>query len=92
MKEKMTVETFRDLSSFDLSNLTQTEPSCFNGKVNIDKYIVTFEKIEEPNEILCERLQKIWDKCDNFHHWNPIKAKAKELNYTLIGHAGNSKK
>lgn len=90
--KKIQFETFRKLHEYEKNNLTNDEPSSFNGDVRIIKYRVTFEKIEEQQEVLEERLQKLWDECDNMHHFGPIKAKAKEIGYELKGTVGSKRK
>lgn len=85
-------ETFREVGSYTMSGLIQKEPSSFNGNVQIRKYKITIELIEEPHNVLCERLQKLWDECDNWHHWTPLKNVAKELGYELTGDAGSLRK
>ena len=86
------IETFRAIGSYILQQLKQNEPSCFNGIVDVEKYEITIVKIEEPKKVYKERLQKLWDECDNHHHWNPIKATAKKLGVELIGFAGSKRK
>lgn len=81
-------ETFKKFGDYEQHSLTKKEPSCFNGNVNFRKYKVTIEPIEEPNEVLAERLQKLWDECDNWHHWTPLKNAACEIGYELKGSAG----
>ena len=44
---------------------------------------MTVEEIEEPKEVLIERLRKLWSECDNHHHWGPLKATAAELGIEL---------
>jgi hypothetical protein len=67
-----TFETFRDIGQFELRQLTQEQPSCFNGMVRVEKYRVTVEKVQEPVEAIRARLQKMWDECDNHHHREPL--------------------
>ena len=85
------IETFRNLKGYTLTELIQKEPSCFNGEVKVEKYEVTLVKIEEPKEVYKERLQKLWDECDNHHHWKPLEAKAFELGIELVGRAGTKR-
>lgn len=85
------LETFKKLSSYWLSQITEKEPSCFNGMVMIEKYKITIEKIEEPKEVYQKRLQKLWSECDNHHHWRPLKDKANKLGIELEGSAGSGK-
>ncbi len=82
-------DTFRKIGLFEQHNLQIKEPSCFNGNVNIRKYKITIEPIEEPNEVLAERLQKLWGECDNHHHWAPLKSAALQIGYELKGNAGS---
>jgi hypothetical protein len=86
------IETFKELKGYWLSDLKKDNPSCFNGMVDVEKYRVTIEKIKEPKEVYQERLQKLWDECDNHHHWNPLKATADRLGVKLTGSAGNKRK
>lgn len=85
-------ETFTKIGVFEKSRLQSKEPSCFNGSVSIRKYKVTIEPIEEPNEVLAERIQKLWDECDNHHHWTPLKNAALQIGYELKGNAGSIRK
>lgn len=75
--------TFRRLGSFEVGNLQHKEPSCFNGIVAIRSYVVTVNLVEEPVEVLQERLLKLWRECDNMHHYGPLQAAAAKLNYVL---------
>ena len=86
---KVEFETFRQLGSWEQNNIQSKQHSCFNGKVNIRKTRVTFEVIEEPIEVLCDRLQNLWDHSDNYHDYDPIQNVAKSLKYELIGSRGN---
>lgn len=81
------IETFR--KPFMLHNFRQNEPDCFNGVVAVTKYRITIEEIEEPKEVIAERLQKLWDTSDNHHHWQPIRNAAKQIGYELQGRAGD---
>ena len=77
-------ETFRRPDAYVESQLTQHEPSCFNGQVSVRRYRVTFEEVEEPGEVLIERVRKLWRETDNFHHWEPLQATARELGIELL--------
>ena len=85
-------ETFRKIGIYEQSNLLSKEPSCLNGNVSIRKYKITIEPIEESNEILSERLQKLWDECDNSHHCTPLIKAAKQIGYELQNSAGTKRK
>lgn len=91
VSSSISFETFRKLSSYDISNIKKDEPSSFNGNIEFIKYKVTVEPVDETFEILSERLQTMWDKCDNFHHWNPLKAAAKSIGYELQGSPGSKR-
>lgn len=86
------IETFRNPKGYMLNQLIKKEPTCFNGCVDVEKYEITAVKIEEPKEVYRERLQKLWEECDNHHHWAPLKEKAKELGVELIGDVGSKRK
>ena len=54
--EKIEFETFRDLkNSYTLNQLRREEPSNVNF-LDYRKYKVTIELIDEPKEVLIERL------------------------------------
>lgn len=76
-------ETFQRISQFQIDRLTDNEPYCYNDIVAIKKYRVTIEEIEEPKSVLEERLLKLWHKCDNHHHWLPLKSAARALGIEL---------
>ena len=86
-----TIETVRDPRGWGLCQLTDTHPSCWNGCVQIRRYRVTVEEIAEPREVLCARLQTLWDECDNHHHRLPLKCAAAALGYALNGDAGSKR-
>lgn len=91
-KKIFQIETFKPISGYTQRELEWTEPSSFNGMVRVKKYRITVEEIIEPAEVIAERLQKLWDDCDNHHQWRPLKEAAKEIGYTLQGDPGNSRK
>lgn len=76
-------ETFRSIGGWEVSRLKQDEPSCFNGGVSVRKYRVTIELVDEPAEAIRARIQALWDKCDNPHHWGPLHAAAAKYGLTL---------
>jgi hypothetical protein len=90
--EKIVLETFKSIGSYEIMNLTKNEPSCFNGLVSIKKYRITIEQINESNEVLAERLQKLWDECNNHHHVQPLRNAAESIGYIFINIYGTKAK
>jgi hypothetical protein len=86
------IETFQSVGSYELLKLTQNEPSCYNGAVRVRKFKVTIEPIDEPNEVIAERLQVLWDSSDNHHEYEPLRRYAKSIGYELKGNWGNNRK
>ncbi len=84
----ITFETFREPSAYTIDGLTCTEPSCFNGWVQVRKWRITIESVDEPTEAIHARLQDLWDHCDNWHHAGPLKTAAKAAGYELKGPPG----
>lgn len=73
------IETYRE-PTWDLRNIEQAEPSAFNGEVRIRRYRVTTELIEEPIEVLRDRLRKLWRENEpNHHHWASMRKMAERL-------------
>lgn len=68
-------ETFRIIGSYESTSLKKDHISAFNGIVEVEKYKITIEKVIESKEVYTERLQKLWEECDNYHHWDPIRKK-----------------
>ena len=89
---KNIIETFNNIRGYYLTQIKKDSPTCFNGSVCVEKYKVTIEKIEESKEVYKKRLQKLWDECDNHHHWTPLESKAKQLGVKLEGRAGSKRK
>lgn len=82
--DKISFETFFDhRGSYYVSNMTEKEPSCFNGKVSVRKFRVTIELIDEPVEVIQERIRQLWGKCDNSHHWVPLQYMGKKYGIEL---------
>ena len=82
--EKIEFETFREIGDYDVRQLTLKSPSCFNGNVRIRKYRVTVEPIEEPVEVLQQRLKALWmDESTNHHQRLPLLSVARKLGMTL---------
>lgn len=77
------IETYRNPRGYWLNNLVRNEPSCVNSNIQIRRYRVTVTEIEEPKEVLIERLQKLWRTCDNTHHFQPMRYQAKQLGIEL---------
>ena len=78
-----TFETFMELSNYQKRNLISEESTCFNGNVSVRKYKHTVELVSEPVEVIQARIKKMWDECENHHHWGPLKAEAKKYGLEL---------
>lgn len=89
-----TIETYRHIGEWELRNMeyNSKEPSCFNGVVNIRRYKVTVEIIEESVEVYQERLEKLWTESDNYHHYHPLASAAEEIKYEFKGAFGEKRK
>lgn len=90
--EPIEFETFIPPDSWALRELRQHEPSCFNGIVRVRKYRVTVTPIEESTDVLRERLEKMWVKSDNSHHYQPLMDAAKSLGISLDNHKFGSQR
>ena len=85
-------ETFRPVDSYWVGQLRQDKPSCFNGVIEVRKYRVVVELVDEPLEVIGARLQELWDTCDNWHHHEPLRFVAKKLGWELKGEFGSRRK
>lgn len=76
-------EGFRD-PSWELKRWSENvAPRCWNGDVSVRRYRVTAEIIDEPIEVIHERLRKLWAESDNHHHFGPIKSAAAKVGLEL---------
>ena len=89
MGERVEFETYHPLGSWERSRLESKQPSCLNGYVQVIRYRIVCEPIEEPAEVVHARLQKLWDESTNHHDHTPLTAWAKKLGYTLQGSRGS---
>jgi hypothetical protein len=76
-------ETYHRPSKHVLDQLRQELPSCCSGEVSVRRWRVTVEMIEEPVEVLYARMLDLWERCDNHHHWGPLKAEAARWGFKL---------
>ena len=84
---KTEFETFRDIGAFEVHGMKQGEPSCFNGMVRVTKFRVTIEEVPEDDEVIRERLRKMYAECTNHHHMRPLMAMAKKYGLDLTANA-----
>lgn len=61
----------------------ESKPDSFNGEVSLERYRVTVEKIEEPLEVLQERLRQIYAEVKGTRRADACLAAAKELGVDL---------
>jgi len=66
-------------------------PGAFNGMVEVVKYKITIEIVQEEKEVYRQRLQKLWEECDNYHSYHPLESEARRLGVTLEGNFGAKK-
>lgn len=59
------------------------KPDSLNGKVRFERYRVTVEKIEEPLEVLHERLRQIYAEVKGSRRAEAVLEAAKELGVEL---------
>jgi hypothetical protein len=67
----------------DLTVYRHDAPSCLNGDVRVHKMRVTVELVDEPVEVIQARIQDLWERCSNYHHWDPLKQAAAKVGLTL---------
>ena len=66
-----------------LAQLGKTEPNVWNGEVSVKRYRITVEEIEEPAEVLKERLQALLKRRGHIDDVDAIRAEANRLGITL---------
>lgn len=76
------LETYRP-PHHDIARLKADEPACFNGMVQVQRYRVTVELIEEPLDVLEDRLRGLLAKATRDNSKRDILAEAKRLGIVL---------
>lgn len=80
--KEIQLETFNPPGRWSLRE--QREPSCFNGIVEVVRYRVSVERIEEPDEVIRARIGALWNASDNHHHWTPLQRVGARYGMTLV--------
>lgn len=73
---RLEFETFREPGRFVAEHLKQESPSCFNGTVAVRRWRVTIELVDEPSEVIVERIRKLRSETKNIHHFTPLRNEA----------------
>lgn len=88
--DEFVIEAYGTYGIRDLAR-HHAEPSAFNGDVKVRRYRITVERVSTDDE---ERaaVQRLWEECDNHHHWGPLQAAAARLGVELVGRPGAKRK
>lgn len=71
------------VSTWMLDRHNADAPSSVNGYVRVRRHRIIVEVIDEPIEVIRERLLKLWRETDNHHHMQPLKVAAKRYGIEL---------
>lgn len=79
---------------WELQNIASIHntPIAFNENVRVHKYRITAERVDEPIEVIRERIQKLWDECDNHHHLGPLQNAAEKAGFKLEFPSGKNRR
>ena len=80
--ERIEFETFRKPSWY-LLGAPCNEPNAINGRVDVIKWRVIVERVEEPDEVIRERIGELWNKCTNHHQWTSLREVGKHYGMVL---------
>lgn len=58
-------------------------PQVGNGRVSVERFRITIEKVDEPPEVIHERIRKLWRTTSNHHHYDPLKHAAAKFGLDL---------
>jgi hypothetical protein len=81
--KKTTIETFRKIGPYELHSLKRDYPSCFNGIVDVRRTRVTVEVIDEPEDVIYQRILNLWRSTKNHHEYAPLQRAAKDIGREL---------
>jgi hypothetical protein len=77
------IEVFGMPSEYALNSLGKTEPNVWNSKVNVKRYRITVEEIDESKEVIKERLLEMLKQRGHISHPQSIREEAKRLGIDL---------
>lgn len=81
--EKIVFETFKDVSSgYFINQLKQEEPSNINF-LSYRKYKVTIELIDEPKNLLIDRLKYLLEKTIGYNKIDRVKKEIEKINKNI---------
>lgn len=88
--DEFAIEAYETYGIRDLARV-HAEPSAFNGFVKVRRYRITVERVSTDDE---ERaaVQRLWEECDNYHHWQPLRDAAARLGFELVGSPGSKRR
>lgn len=91
---KIQVTTFQPPSYFRIQEHERfTEPKAFNGNVLVKRYKVTIEEIQEPDEVILERLKALYKNETNHYTRNDLERYARiNFDVDLEGLSNNDNK
>ncbi len=76
MEQTTQFETFKDFDKYDIGELKWYRPSCRNGDIHITKYRITIEVVEEPDEVIMDRIRRLWKETTNSYEREELLAVA----------------
>ena len=51
------------------------EPRVMNGVVDVERYTIRIEKVDEPEDVVIARLKRVWRTSErNTHTWDPVRS------------------
>lgn len=84
--------TFRPVDDYEVRQMYEGVPSSFNGEARVRQYRVTVELVDEPIEVIRERIVYLWERNDNHHQWDAILTEAARYGLDLTPYQRGSKK
>lgn len=63
--------------------LKEGHPSVGNDEVNVRRWRVIIEPVEESTEVLYARLLDLWERSHNMHEYGPLRAAARKIGREL---------
>lgn len=86
-QHRLSITTYRS-PGYSLSEWRDENEPSFVNNLRYRKWRITAELVDEPLEVLQERLQKMWEQDTNWHHGSRYEAEAQALGFELQGRMG----
>jgi hypothetical protein len=78
-----TFQTFFPVGTHNIRDWTQSKPSSFNALIRVKKYRVTIEEVQEPEDVIIDRLVELYKNADSYRERAAIEDYAEACGFNI---------